>query len=98
MPKKKKSQLRPVVRGFATTSVPKKVSVPELAPEVDSQDDRDGDIGKPPEVEQETNGVLVAQGEDERSEEQSLQNLVDKLQEKTEREITRYLSDALTVP
>jgi ATP-dependent RNA helicase DHX29 len=98
MAKKKKTQLRPVVRGFATTSVPKKVSTPELAPDVDNQDNRDGDIGIPLEVGQGTNDVLVAQSQGEGSEEQSLQNLVDRLQEKTEKEITRYLADALTIP
>lgn len=88
MAKKKKTQLRPVARGFATTSVPKKVPLTELAPGVDNQNDI---VEDQPKVTQE--GIKISAGpahsEGPRSEDQPLQNLVDKLQEKTEKEITR---------
>jgi len=89
MAKKKKTQLRPVARGFATTSVPKKT--PSLEPP--NVDNRDDDVEEPLKVEQGTNEVPVAQAQSEGSGagEQSLQYMVDKLQEKTEREITRLL-------
>jgi ATP-dependent RNA helicase DHX29 len=87
MAKKKKTQLRPVARGFATTSVPKKTPPPEL-PNVENRDD---DIEKPLKVERGADEVLVAQGSG--TGEQSLQHMVDKLQEKTEKEITRYFTE-----
>lgn len=80
MAKKKKTQLRPVARGFATTSVPKKTPPPEL-PSVD-------DVERPLNVEQGADEVVVAQASG--TEGQSLQYMVEKLQEKTEKEITRY--------
>jgi ATP-dependent RNA helicase DHX29 len=63
-PKKKKTQLKPVARGFATTSVPKKVkstSKPEQSVADQAQD----------------------------AERLASQALVDKYQEKTEKDISR---------
>lgn len=90
MAKKKKTQLRPVARGFATTSVPKKNPPPDLP--VPNADD---DVEEPLKVEQGTEEVLVttAQCEGSGTGEQLLQSMVDKLQEKTEKEITRYSTD-----
>jgi len=87
MAKKKKTQLKPVARGFATTSVPKKVPLSELASDADYQD---GDVDAPLRDEQGTNETVAPEGSEA---EQLLQSLVDKLQEKTEREITRYFID-----
>lgn len=99
MAKKKKTQLRPVARGFATTSVPKKVVEPQLnldeqLPETeDTADNEDALLA--------ANGIrggdtniheLSIDGFDpEKVEEQSLQNLIDRYQEKTEKEITRWV-------
>ncbi|EIN14170.1 P-loop containing nucleoside triphosphate hydrolase protein [Punctularia strigosozonata HHB-11173 SS5] len=91
MAKKKKTALKPVARGFATTSVPKKV-VQEQAPEAEES-------SAEPTLESgvSTHGTAsaavkpdVVDGLDPvKAEEQSLQNLVDKFQEKTEKEIVR---------
>lgn len=97
MAKKKKTQLRPVARGFATTSVPKKVIPPQLTLDEQlpqTEDDADNE-----------DTLLAADGirdgdtivhelsndgfDPEKVEEQSLQNLIDRFQEKTEKEITR---------
>ncbi len=86
MPKKNKRQLKPVARGVAVTSIPKKAPL--------EQDRAKGE-------EQSTVGTPDVQAtehpeptEDEipdnrKAEERSLQDLVDKLQEKTEKEIVR---------
>lgn len=97
MAKKKKTQLRPVARGFATTSVPKKVIPPQLTLDEQlpqTEDDADNE-----------DTLLAADGirdgdtivhelsndgfDPEKVEEQSLQILIDRFQEKTEKEITR---------
>lgn len=98
MAKKKKTQLKPVARGFATTSVPKKATLPEKEGET---------LADPPSsVEEETcssdvgpissAGVVSVQTpvdefDPEKVEEQSLQNLVDRLQITTEKDITRTI-------
>ncbi|CAK5264969.1 unnamed protein product [Mycena citricolor] len=83
MAKKKKSQLKPVNRGFATTSVPKKVVVEEETPDVPTVDagDKDGGAAEAAGATAE-GGPLV--------EEQALQTLVDK-QDKVEKEIARFI-------
>ncbi|KAJ7727845.1 P-loop containing nucleoside triphosphate hydrolase protein [Mycena maculata] len=91
MAKKKKTQLKPVARGFATTSVPKKVVLEETV-EADtpagSTEEEKSTIEDGPSV----NGVAPQAANDEfdpdKVEEQSLQNLVDK-QDKIEKEILR---------
>jgi ATP-dependent RNA helicase DHX29 len=95
MAKKKKSQLKPVVRGFATTSVPKKAVAaeadvlptdvfavdPECSPSSDGAQDASGDSVVPSHVE----------SDQDKAQEATLQNLVERLQEKTEKEITRTI-------
>ncbi|KAJ3811403.1 P-loop containing nucleoside triphosphate hydrolase protein [Lentinula aff. lateritia] len=93
MAKKKKTQLKPVARGFATTSVPKKAAEAEFEdppsqPPLDDQESAEAPLAE------NSNGSRERQNvEDEfdpdKVEEQSLQNLVDKYQEKTEKEIAR---------
>jgi len=87
MGKKKKTQLKPVQRGFATTSTPKKVVQEE--PPIESCVDDSLDI--PLDVKNDAgNAVLSVKGLDIAGEELILQGFVDRLQEKTEKEITRY--------
>lgn len=100
MAKKKKTQLKPVARGFATTSLPKKV-VPAQEEEETTSCATPEQGGVTPESGSGAEAALPngpgeqikAQAPDEfdpeKVEEQSLQNLVDKLQEKTEKDIKR---------
>ncbi|KAF8584485.1 P-loop containing nucleoside triphosphate hydrolase protein [Ramaria rubella] len=86
MAKKKKSQLKPVARGFATTSVPKKLAAADelaLASDISEELTQGPNVG--------VNGNASASGFSVDAEEQSLQNIVDKYQEKTEKEITRTI-------
>ena len=97
-PKKKKTQLKPIARGFATTSQPKKIVKGDaVEPEstiyllrtdnTHSETDTDQVSNKDPSAaalaSETSNTDLV--------EEQSLQFLVDKFQDKTEKEILRFL-------
>ncbi|KAH9486800.1 putative helicase C15C4.05 [Psilocybe cubensis] len=94
MAKKKKTQLKPVARGFTTTSLPKKVVSGDIAeverPSIEASvntfgEDDDGKITQRIEpVEKETSSIIS-------SEEVDLQNLVDRHQDKTEREVSRTL-------
>jgi ATP-dependent RNA helicase DHX29 len=87
MPKKKKTQLKPVARGFAVTSIPKKA--PPETPT--NQDDEKGEL-TPPEAPQVARPDELVEDEAtsrQRAEERSLQDLVERLQEKTEKEIVR---------
>jgi ATP-dependent RNA helicase DHX29 len=97
MAKKKKSQLKPVARGFATTSIAKKVVQSEAEEEVggdvvaDKTDEiqkvrNEGTIGGPFPGQDEADDF-----DPEKVETQSLQNLVDKLQERVEKEVSRTL-------
>jgi ATP-dependent RNA helicase DHX29 len=96
MAKKKKSQLKPVARGFATTSVPKKVVENEQKP-----DDTASPVVEDTPRSGSSQSSLVAQVQSDAPkdnsfdpdnvEEQSLQNLVDKYQEKTEKETLRTI-------
>ena len=101
MPKKKKTQLKPVARGFATTSVPKKVlpdPIPDTCPATSSSiqsapEDQPTDTVK-------SLGTTTASNEEfdpDLVDEQSIQNLIDKFQEKTEKEIVRYHPSHLCV-
>ena len=102
MPKKKKTQLKPVARGFATTSVPKKVlpdpildTCPATSTSIQSaSEDQPADTDK-------GLGTTTAASNEEFDpdlvDEQSIQNLIDKLQEKTEKEIVRYHPSHLRV-
>ena len=95
MAKKKRTQLKPIVRGFATTSQPKKVVPVVEVPEETSQVEQQGIHDPEPDAQKlgsQTPGQpLVDEFDPEKVEEQSLQNLVDKLQDKTEKEITRTI-------
>jgi ATP-dependent RNA helicase DHX29 len=96
MAKKKKTALKPVARGFATTSVPKKVTQePEPEPEETAA------VAEPEEVAHNDNASkepIKADGtyefDPEKVEEQSLQNLIDKFQDKTEKEVARNVKVA----
>lgn len=91
-PKKKKTQLKPIARGFATTSQPKKV-VKEDAVELESTNSLLGldNIRNHTDQVSNTEPSRAASTPETNPDEQSLQNLVDKLQEKTEKEILRFL-------
>nr|GAT48383.1 P-loop containing nucleoside triphosphate hydrolase protein [Mycena chlorophos] len=101
MGKKKKSQLKPVVRGFATTSVPKKVVVEEDKDEKKEQFTPDGsDIEKKKQLTDAAAAdtpppsyasVVADEFDPDKAEEQSLQNLVDSRQDKIEKEISRTI-------
>lgn len=99
MAKKKKTQLKPVARGFATTSVPKKAVDPveeeEQPNEVELQiPEQQGE----PEPSAGQDGSKAADAEEfdfDKAEQHSLQTLVDQHQEKTEREILRTVKVSL---
>ncbi|KAI0374315.1 P-loop containing nucleoside triphosphate hydrolase protein [Pilatotrama ljubarskyi] len=89
-PKKKKTQLKPVARGFATTSVPKKVvEVPkesEITPTSSALDaNKDQSNGSDVSGQSSKVGEAAALSE----EDQSSQNFIDKFQDKVEKEIVR---------
>jgi hypothetical protein len=90
MPKKKKTQLKPVARGFAVTSIPKKAP-PEPPPPSQQDSDANGESASSevPHSAQTHEPVedeaLILQNAEERS----LQDLVVKLQERVEKEIVR---------
>ena len=92
MAKKKKSQLKPVARGFATTSVAKKVT-----PEVQDEAIEDSATGNSAEA-NEPSGSNSAEAQGGQAdtvvttlsdEEKSWQSFVDKYQDRVEKEITR---------
>ena len=95
MPKKKRTQLKPVARGFATTSVPKKV-LPD--PIVDTGSATSSSIESAPENPADTvkglgTATITTSNEEfdpDLVDEQSIQNLIDRFQERTEKEIIRY--------
>ena len=85
MPKKKKTQQKPIHRGFAVTSIPKKAP-PER------RDDSDAKVeSASADVSHTTQTHEPVKGETLSPEEQSLQDLVDRLQERTEKEIVRTI-------
>lgn len=86
MAKKKKTQLKPVLRGFATTSVAKK-AVPEQNAEAEEHTEENT-------TEVEASSIVDVDGrgsDPAHLEEQALQSLVDKFQDRTEKEITRTI-------
>lgn len=101
MAKKKKTQLKPVARGFATQSVPKKtIDAKSEDPDTEASVTPAEDIVTTPEASAsltsgQTSTLHPLVGQDqfdpEQAEQQSLQNLVDKFQERTEKEIVRTL-------
>ncbi|KAL6302192.1 P-loop containing nucleoside triphosphate hydrolase protein [Sparassis latifolia] len=96
MAKKKKTQLKAVARGFATTSVPKKVVLPAEEDGVDISETIDAaPIVKDAIRTTPVGGELAQAPTDDydldKHEEESLQLLVDKLQDKTEKDIVRTI-------
>ncbi|THU91743.1 P-loop containing nucleoside triphosphate hydrolase protein [Dendrothele bispora CBS 962.96] len=96
MAKKKKTQLKPVTRGFATTSVPKKVVEAEPVEEetLVATTSSAGEIQNAASDAQVSDAAGVVEGVDGsldpgQAEERALQGIVDKFQEKVEREIVR---------
>ena len=101
MAKKKKLQLKPsAARGFATQSVPKKVVELQAEPEIDQ--DPSSAAATPESAsasetlfrasDSKSSAVGTPQADEfdpDRAEQQSLQNLVDKFQERTEKEVVR---------
>lgn len=88
MAKKKKTQLKPVVRGFATTSVPKKADVAESAPSTSDCSQLSECPECPPGATEDTAqnepGVLV-------DVQPQVQSLLDKYQDKVEKDISRTI-------
>lgn len=97
MAKKKKSQLKPVARGFATTSVPKKVveneqNADDTITDTTAEEAPTSDASHPSTVARVQSDTPQDHSFDpDKVEEQSLQNLVDKYQEKTEKETLRTI-------
>lgn len=97
MAKKKKSQLKPVARGFATTSVPKKVVENEqngddTITDTAAEEPPTSDVSHPSTAAHVQSDAPQDHSFDpDKVEEQSLQNLVDKYQEKTEKETLRTI-------
>lgn len=105
MGKKKKTQLKPVARGFATVSVPKKAvpaemetpGTPDSVVIPSASGVTDDETGKEDVVSTKKSTEVPDELDPDKVEEQSLQNLVDRLQEKTEKEIVRYVHLSLTI-
>lgn len=98
MPKKRKTQLKPVARGFATTSIPKKATqADEIVPPTDGVPLSDGLVTEAAEATADHQAALPGVLQDpeklaaEQDEQQFLQVMVDRYQEKTEKEITRTI-------
>lgn len=95
----KKKKLQAIARPFATSSVPKKIVPPpsveedEKAPEAQSLASSSIVQGTSLDSEKRNTEASAssAASNAEKAEQQALQNLVDKLQEKTEKEINRTL-------
>lgn len=96
MAKKKKSQLKPVARGFATTSVPKKVveneqNTDDMTTNTTAEEAPTSDTLHPTVAHVQSDVPQDHSFDPDQVEEQSLQNLVDKYQEKTEKETLRTM-------
>lgn len=89
MPKKKKSQLKPVERGFATSSIPKKTATTE---------ENVHPVEEPPLIDKgneaplfQINGPSTGIHEIPRFETDRIVGFLDKYQDKTDRDVTRFL-------
>lgn len=98
MAKKKKTQLKPVARGFATQSVPKKVVEIVADPDLDSSSPTVPPSPAPEEASgaaagAASSGIRPTEGDQsdatKQAEESALQDLVDKHQDRTEKEVVR---------
>ncbi|KAF8167975.1 P-loop containing nucleoside triphosphate hydrolase protein [Crassisporium funariophilum] len=96
MAKKKKTQLKPVARGFATVSMPKK-AVELQSDNVDSSSVQSSSEPEHHDAINEQDSPLPSnvhpseEFDPDLVDEQSLQNIIDKFQDKTEKEITRTI-------
>ena len=96
-PKKKKTQLKPVNRGFATTSVPKKVVEPPKEPDTpdvkdepsEGADERSGTPGADAKAVDASPALSEA--------DQVLQTFIDRFQDKVEKEIVRAVKVSILV-
>lgn len=97
MAKKKKTQLKPIARGFATTSIPKKaVQAEETAPPVAESAPSDGLVTEVAEASKDQAAPRdiprdSVKLDTEQDGQQFLQIMVDKYQEKTEKESSRAI-------
>lgn len=85
---KKKKALKPVARGFATVSVPKK---PILSEQSEDTAEVAGDTSGTQSSEVPTASVAPPEPDPEALEENALQAIVEKCQDKTERDIVRSI-------
>lgn len=92
MAKKKKTQLKPVARGFATVSVTKKAAPAETEPEA-APGPSEGTSASDPQVLSPNSNVpgSIESFDPSQAEEQSLQTLIDKHQDRVEKEIVRTI-------
>jgi ATP-dependent RNA helicase DHX29 len=94
MAKKKKTKIQPVTRGFATVSTPKKIEEEPVAPAVvrEPTDTREGAADNT--LPENTSRPASQDGpfaDTDKTEEKQLQNLVDRLQDRVEKEIVRTI-------
>ncbi len=94
MAKKKKTQLKPVARGFATQSVPKKMVEIVADPDLDSSSPTVPPSPAPEEASgAASSSIRPTEGYQsdatKQAEESALQDLVDKHQDRTEKEVVR---------
>ncbi|EAL23696.1 hypothetical protein CNBA3430 [Cryptococcus deneoformans B-3501A] len=82
---KKKLSLKPQNRGFATTSLPKKAAPPPAPPPADSPP------APPPQAPPSSSPPPADWEHEEGAEEAALQSLVDRLQDKAEKEVARIV-------
>jgi ATP-dependent RNA helicase DHX29 len=88
MPKKKKTQQKPIHRGFAVTSIPKKAP-PERRDDSDAKvESASAELSHTAQTHEPVEDETLSR---QRAEEQSLQDLVSRLQERTEKEIVRTI-------
>ncbi|PFH54597.1 hypothetical protein AMATHDRAFT_134454 [Amanita thiersii Skay4041] len=90
MAKKKKTQLKPISRGFAVTSVPKKATQEDSKAIAGAgKDQGEQSVEQNNDDEAATSQSDVNAMGSIKAEEQSLQNLIDTLQERTDKEVAR---------
>jgi ATP-dependent RNA helicase DHX29 len=91
MPKKRKTQQKSIQRGFAVTSIPKKAPPEPTTPQDDSDTKVESASAEDSHTTQTHELVEDETLSRQNSEERSLQELVDRLQERTEKEIVRTI-------
>ncbi len=93
-PKKKKTQLKPVARGFATTSVPKKVVEAPKEPEAPHASGPSTEKHTGSNTQEKSGKVEDAMSETD----QVLQGFIDRFQDKVEKEIVRTVKVKSLLP